>query len=62
MSVCGDGKISPNECDTDPPQYIYKIPHPPEKYDSIIYVYGTLQVPSHPSNTNTPQEESGLIY
>ena len=56
MSICGNGKISPNECDATTPPDIETIPHPPEPADSISDVSEPSQGSSHPSNANSSPE------
>ena len=57
MSVCGNDTISPNECDATPPPDMETITRTLHQYDSISDVSEPLQVQSHPSNSNSSQEQ-----
>ena len=61
MLVCGNGKISPNECDAIPPQDIDTTPLTHNQADSISDVYKPSKGAPHPYNANYPSEEYGFI-
>ena len=50
MSVFGNGKISPDDCDSTTSSDIEKIPPTPDQADSISDVSEPLQGPPHTSN------------
>ena len=56
MLVCGNEKISPHECDSNPPPYIDTKPTIPTQAYSISDVYEPSKVPSNPSNSNFSPE------
>ena len=59
MSVCGNDKMSSNECDATSPTNTGTIPLTHYQDDSISNLSESLQLPSHPFNTNSSPEKYG---